>query len=58
MDKVVTLSKNQKLTKEQKKEVREAAKKPIVFDEDSPNLTPKTLLAFKKAANKRNSIQN
>lgn len=58
MDKMVTLSKNQKLTKEQKKEVREAAKRPIVFDEDSPHLTPKTLLAFKKAARKRNSIQN
>ena len=58
MDKMVTLSKNQQLTKAQKREVRDALKRPIVFDEDSPHLTPKTLLAFKKVAKKRNHIEN
>ena len=52
----VTLTKDQPLTDEQKMEVQKAAKKPIVFDDDSPHLTPKTYLAFKKAASKRNTM--
>lgn len=34
-----TIRKNQKPTKEQIQEIEEAAKKPISFDEDSPQLT-------------------
>ena len=52
----MTLSKDQQLTEEQKREIREAAKRPIVFDEDSPHLTDKTYRAFLKAASERNTM--
>ena len=40
MIKTATLDKDQKPTDEMLREIREAAKKEIVFDEDSPEMTP------------------
>ena len=40
MIRTVTLDRNQKPTEEQIKQIEEAAKREIVFDEDSPELTP------------------
>lgn len=54
MIKTVTLDSNQKPTEEQIQMIREAAKKEIVFDEDSPELTPAMEKAFKLAAKSRN----
>ncbi len=42
----MTLSKNQKLTAEQIAEIRDAAKRPIVPDEDAPELTEQQLQKF------------
>ena len=55
MIRTVTLNRNQKPTKEQIRQIEEAAKKEIVFDEDSPELTPEMEKAFRLAAKKRNS---
>ena len=55
MIKTVILDKNQKPTAEQIKQVQEAAKKEIVFDEDSPELTPAMEKAFRLAAKNRNT---
>lgn len=40
MDKTYVISKGQKPTKEQLREIAEAKKHPIVFDEDCPELSP------------------
>lgn len=45
MIRTVTLDRNQKPTKEQIRQIEEAAKKEIVYDENSPELT----LAIEKA---------
>lgn len=49
---------NEPLTEEEKKriheEIEEAKKLPIIYDEDSPELTPEMEEAFKKAVIKRN----
>jgi uncharacterized DUF497 family protein len=37
---------DQKLTVEQKKELEEVAKRPIVYDEDSPELSKEELAQF------------
>ena len=42
------LEKDSKLSKEQEKMLKEAAKKPVVFDEDSPKLTEEQLKEFKR----------
>ena len=55
MIRTVTLDKNQKLTEKQIKQIEEAAKKEIVFDEDSPTLTPAMEKAFRLAAKNRNT---
>lgn len=41
-----TLEPDAKLTREQKKEIKEAAKKPVVFDENCPKLTDEQLAEF------------
>lgn len=46
--------KGQKLTNEQIIEIEAAKSKPIVYDEDSPELTPATEKAFALAAKTRN----
>jgi len=54
MTTTVEYVKGQKLTKEQIMEIEEAKKKPIVYDEDSPELTPAMEKAFVLAAKSRN----
>ena len=45
-----TLEPNAKITKEQKKELKEAAKAPIVYDDDCPKLTDEQLAEFAQIA--------
>ncbi len=54
MTTAVEYVKGQKLTKEQIMEIEEAKKKPIVYDEDSPELTSAMEKAFALAAKNRN----
>lgn len=49
-----TREKGSELTEDQKAMIKNASKMPIVFDEDSPELTDKTRAAFKKAVIERN----
>lgn len=53
--KTVILDRNQKPTEAQIKQIEEAAKKEIIFDEDSPELTPAMEKAFRLAAKNRNT---
>lgn len=55
MIRTVTLDRNQKPTEEQIRQIKEAAKKEITFDEDSPELTPAMEKAFRLAAKNRNT---
>lgn len=55
MIRTVTLNRNQKPTSEQIRQIEEAAKREIVFDEDSPELTPAMEKAFRLAAKNRNT---
>ncbi len=55
MIRTATLDRNQKPTEEQIRQIREAAKKEIVFDDDSPELTPAMEKAFRLAAKNRNT---
>lgn len=55
MIRTVTLDRNQKPTKEQLRQIEEAKKREIVFDEDSPELTPAMEKAFRLAAKNRNT---
>lgn len=54
MIKTLTIEKGQKLTEEQLKEIEEAKKSPIVFDEDCEELSPAMMKAFKSAVVQRN----
>ena len=56
--KTVTLDRNKKPTEEQIKQIEEAAKREIVFDEDSPELAPAMEKAFRLAAKNRNTQRN
>lgn len=49
-----TLEAGQKPTKEELEQIREAAKRPIVFDEDCPELSPAMIKAFKCSVTQRN----
>ncbi len=55
MIRTVTLNRDQKPTEEQIRQIEEAAKREIVFDEDSPELTPAMEKAFRLAAKNRNT---
>ncbi|HAL03059.1 MAG TPA: hypothetical protein DCP07_06825 [Lachnospiraceae bacterium] len=44
------------VTPEQLKEVEEAAKQPINFDDDCKELSPAMVNAFRTAVSKRNSV--
>ena len=55
MIKKVILDRNQQPTEEQIRQIEKAAAKPIVFDEDSPELTPAMEKAFRLAAKNRNT---
>lgn len=50
----VQYKKGQKLTEEQIAEIEAAKEKPIIYDEDSPELTPAMEKAFVLAARNRN----
>lgn len=52
------LSKDGKLTDEQLKELEEAKKFPITYDEDSPELTPEMEKQFKVVVKMRNRLTN
>lgn len=54
MIRTAILDKDAKPTEQQKQQIREAAKREIVFDEDSPELTPAMEKAFRLAAKNRN----
>ena len=58
MTKTFIIKKGQKPTEEQLQEVREAQKHPIVFDEDSPELSPAMYKAFKSSVIQRNRKKN
>ncbi len=54
MTETFIMNKGQKPTSEQLQEVMEAKKYPIVFDEDSPELSPAMYKAFKSSVIQRN----
>ena len=58
MIRTVTLDRNQKPTEEQIKQIEEASKREIIFDEDSPELTPAMEKACRLAAKNRNTQRN
>lgn len=54
MTRTFIIESGQKPTEEQLKEVKEAQKYPIVFDEDCQELSPAMMKAFKSAVVHRN----
>ncbi len=54
MTRTVTLEELKPLTDEQREEIRAAANKPIVFDEDCPELSPAMIKAFQCSVAQRN----
>lgn len=54
MTKIFVLNNGQELTEEQLREIEEAKKSPIVFDEDCEELSPEIMMDFKKSSTKRN----
>ncbi|NDO51197.1 hypothetical protein FMM75_17875 [Lachnospiraceae bacterium MD335] len=54
MTRTFTIENGQKPTEEQLKEIEEAQKTPIVFDEDCQELSPAMMKAFKSAVVQRN----
>lgn len=58
MTRTFIIDKGQKPTKEQLQEVIEARKQPIVFDEDSPELSPAMYKAIKCSVIQRNRKKN
>lgn len=54
MIKTYMIEDGQKPTQEQLKEVENARKNPVVFDEDCPELSPSMVKAFKSAVIQRN----
>lgn len=58
MTETLTINKGQRPTEEQLKEVEEAKKYPITFDNDCPELSPAMMKAFKSAVIQRNKRKN
>ncbi len=54
MTRTFTIKDGQTPTQEQMEEVKEAAKREIQFDEDSPELSPAMYKAFRCSAAQRN----
>ena len=54
MDRTYVINKGQGPTKEQLREIEEAKKSPIVFDEDCGELSPAMIKAFQSAVSQRN----
>ena len=57
MIRTVTLDRKQKPTKKQIQQISKVAKREIVYDEDSPELTPAMEKAFRLAAKNRNTYR-
>jgi hypothetical protein len=53
MIRTYTIEPDQKITEEQIREIEEAKKSPITFDEDCPELSPAMMKAFKCAVRQR-----
>lgn len=51
-----TVKAGQKPTEEQRKRIREAMKRPIVYDDDAPKLTEEQYKAFARAAKEQRSL--
>ena len=58
MIRTFNIDKGQKPTDAQLQEIYEAKKKPIVFDKDSPELSPAMYKAFKSSVIQRNRKKN
>ncbi len=58
MIKTFTIENGQKPTEEQLKEIEEAKKHPITFDEDCQELSPAMIKAFKCVTVQRNRRKN
>lgn len=58
MTKTFIINKGQQPTAEQLQEVLDAKKKPIIFDDDSPELSPAMYKAFKSSVIQRNRKKN
>ena len=58
MIKTFIVNKGQKPTEEQLQEIMKAKEQPIVFDEDSPKLSPAMCKAFKSSVIQRNRRKN
>ncbi len=54
MTRTFIIENGQKPTEEQLKEIEEAKKSPVVFDEDCKELSPAMMKAFKSAVVQRN----
>ncbi len=57
MTKTFIIEAGQKPTPDQIQEIEEAKRSPIVFDEDSPELSPAMCKAFRSAVIQRNRRQ-
>lgn len=58
MTKALTIERKPTLTEEQKQEIENAKKQPIVFDEDCEELSDAMVKAFKSAVVQRNRRRN
>ncbi len=58
MTRTFIINQGQTPTEKQLQEVAEAKKHPIVFDEDSPELSPAMYKAFKSSVIQRNRKKN
>ena len=58
MTKTLIIESGQRPTREQLKEIEEAQKNPIIFDEDCQELSPAMMKAFKSAVVQRNRRKN
>ncbi len=50
-----TLPEKRELTPEQIQEIEEACRRPIIYDDDCPDMTPETEIQWKKAVAERNA---
>lgn len=57
MDKKIKLSELGPLTQKEKKQLKEAAKRPIVYDEDCPKLTKEQLSQFRRVHDRNQSLR-
>jgi len=58
MTKTLVINAGDQISEEQIKEIEEAKKSPIIFDEDCEELSPAMMKAFKSAVIQRNRKKN